>query len=135
MYPDLLEAPENKFSYRSNPNKRGYELPVTVNPYFKDYLIGSARSEIEEINPTEIDFGLRADIICKIMALLSAKLNLLPKNVGLRSYKKCLFALNVCSGPDSPDKLDLKDYLKTFDSLFLQISRTNPLIQKFQLFL
>ena len=124
LYPDLLQYPENKFSYRSNPDKRGYELPAIVNPYFKDYLIGSARSEIEEINPTEIDFGLRADIICKIMALLSAKLNLLPKNVGLRSYKKCLFALNGCSGLDSPDKLDLQDYLKTFDSLFLQISRT-----------
>ena len=67
-------------------------------------------------------FWSAGDIICKIMAILSAKLNLLPKNVGLRSYKKCLFALNVCSGPDSPDKLDLKDYLKTFDSLFLQIS-------------
>ena len=66
-------------------------MPVTVNPYFKDYLIGSARPEIEEINPTEIDFGLRADIICKIMALLSAKLNLLPKNVGLVPIKNaCL---------------------------------------------
>ena len=119
------EVKSYSYSFRSNPNKLGYEIPDNLNPYFKDYLAGSSSAKQFTINPESLDIGARADIICKLMYLLSCKMNLLPEWVGTRVYTKSISALNGGKGLDSPHKRSIKDYLSTYEDLYEDLSKKN----------
>ena len=107
--------------YRSNFRKLGYEIPSTLNPYFYKYLIGSHAADTEMINSTEIDLGARADLLCKIMYLLSKRKNSLPMHLGESAYRKHINALNQGKGKDSPDKLGIECYEQKFLDLYDRI--------------
>ena len=109
-------------SYRSNPEKPGYEIARTFNPYFKEYLAGSSYSDVKHVDATSLDFGIRSDIICKIMYLLSEKLKLLPKSIGKNAYLKSISSLNGGISSDSPEKTSLELYVASFNQLFAEIS-------------
>lgn len=103
LYPDT-KVKDFPRSYRSNPRKKGYEIPETLNPYFSEYLIGASGLTNELVPSDRLDIGERADILCKIMLLLSTKENLLPHKIGPSVYEKHLNSLNGCDGKDSPEK-------------------------------
>ena len=117
LYPDT-KAKFFPSSYRSNPRKKGYEIPETLNSYFSEYLIGASSSTNELVPSESIDIGERADILCKIMLLLSTKENLIPREIGLSVYEKHLNSLNGCMGKDSPEKNGINSYLKSFIDLY-----------------
>lgn len=101
-------------SFRSNPNKAGYEIPKTLNPYFSNYLVGASSAQMELVEGYKIDLASRADVLCKIMFLLSQRYSLVPKKIGSDVYAKHLNALNTCSGSDAPDKNSLSEYTGAF---------------------
>ena len=104
-------------SYRSNPSKPGFEIEQTFNAYFARDLIGSNSAELEFFTANDIDLGARADLICKIIYLLSLE-NILPENFGLEVYKKHILGLNHGHGKDSFEKNGVDDYISSFSKLF-----------------
>ena len=122
IFPSAAKMPS---SYRSNPEKAGFEIPNIVNPFFKDYLAGAKRGKI--INPASLNLGDRADILCKLMYLLSNHIDLLPNWVEKRAYTKSISSLNGGKGFDSPEKESLQDYFRTFDAMWGEISKNQYL--------
>ena len=116
-----------KTSFRSNPNKVGFEIPNTLNPYFRDYLAGASSVQAEFINPQSLDIGLRSDILCKVMYLLSTKLHLLPELEGIYAYNKSISSLNGFKGFDSPHKTSPNDYYSFFLNLFDELKESQIL--------
>ena len=115
---------EIQTSFRSNPSKPGFEIPNILNPYFKNYLAGASSAPTQFVNPTDLDLGLRSDILCKVMYLLSTKLNLLPTSLGISTYNKSVSSLNGFKGADSPSKTTPDDYYNQFVELFDDLKRS-----------
>ena len=110
-------------SYRSNFMKLGYEIPATLNPYYYKYLIGSRATKTELINSNEIDIGARADLLCKIMYLLSKRKNLLPSHLGDSVYRKHINVLSQEKAEESPEVKGIEYFERRFLNIYDQIEQ------------